>query len=1470
MMLLPPQSIGDNGLEKKFEPIGPRFAREGDKESFFRCEMQTVIDLLRSPTPNAHRLHNNIPMNKPVSSLSIRSIAASLVLAAFAAASAVNAATITWSAPANITGDSDVSTAGTLVQASNVSGDATTVNGVTFTPFPMNGGSASSGIFTLTGPASDYGGYLAGNGSFTPAYAALLTTGNFGSNNSVMTLTISSLKVGTQYQFQVWINDSRGIYGQQPVHARAGNDVRLLGDVSGAQGGAGQYAIGTFTADATTQTIEFQGEASNGTVENAYMLREVTGNSGGGSGSAHVDVPGTADPFLAGMPDGSTAKGDTAPQESPIQVPLQFHANDVVTFAATGSTNYGGGAGTDPTDGFGFYYSGPENGISGCNYPLDALVGVFVEADAPAGKTPPPDLDFSPSGNVAGGVDYTEIHPQLRQIFFIGDGHNADGAVQRIVAPAGSSGAVRLFLASTDGSGWYNNSGAFHVVISGGTPFGPPPPAHGGLSSTIFTVNESDATSAGVADTVLRFAAQQNAVAANLIVRVQATTTPNVESSWTDLNDGNAGHMTLDLSTLPHAYVLNSTSYPPLNGIYFRAISYAPGYADSISNVVGPFDLASNKPRLQPTQFTIFSNTTPANIPAGAEIHFGAKQPSTASGVSVRVQSSSTPHDESSWTDLPNGTMQAGATEPFALDSKSYPTGSHVYFRAVATAPGYEDNLSNIIGPFDLVQATPPTVTLNPPSGETGSQSGDDLSKPILIKENASSGIATFNFGASANSSTGRQITRLELLVDGGVIDGANSSSASTQFNTSIAGMHELRAIAQDDLGSTADAAPKYLLVYPTGGQVYVFTGGNGDDWSDPGNWVSKTFTNGVPGPKDLAIVNGASVRLSRSVEVFAVVSNGATISGAFNLSVIGSFMIGGGGLRDVNVTIEEHGACVLVGDDDVAMNGTLTNRGRFQMTGLAGIRGFAGSANANGATSPNSVQPDGFGDFVRGFFNNIGKIIFPKRGGSKKTAKSANGTTVVRPAVELQAFKQVGGRVISRDGAGVISRDGAGLITQDGGSLITQDGGSIKAAKNGKAATAPSSFGFSQDGGETDLGASALNGLTIYGPVSLNGGVLTGSGTINGSLTNSGGFISPGHSPGSITVTGDFAQSTGGTLVIENGGPDAAEFDSLNVGGHASLGGSLQVRTINGYTPTAGDTFNAIGYGSASGNFESVSGNFSMTANSTGTLIGIDPSKPNPASAKLLNIATRMRVDTGDNAMIGGFIVTGTAPKKVIIRAIGPALGAAGITGTLQDPTLELVNPDGTSTFNNDWRDTQQDDILATGFQPSDNREAAILATLQPGQGYTAVVRGNNNSTGVGLVEVYDLDAAADSQLANISTRGLVQTGDNVMIGGFIVGGDTPAKVIIRAVGPSLEASGVNGVLQDPELEVVDANGASIINDGWRESQQADITATGVAPADNREAAIIGTFVPGAYTAVVRGTSDTTGVASVEAYNLQ
>lgn len=277
----------------------------------------------------------------------------------------------------------------------------------------------------------------------------------------------------------------------------------------------------------------------------------------------------------------------------------------------------------------------------------------------------------------------------------------------------------------------------------------------------------------------------------------------------------------------------------------------------------------------------------------------------------------------------------------------------------------------------------------------------------------------------------------------------------------------------------------------------------------------------------------------------------------------------------------------------------------------------------------------------------------------------------------------------------------------------------------------------------------------------------------------------------------------------------------------------------------------------------------------------------PTPAS-QLSNISTRAFVQTGDNVVIGGFIVQGTDQKRVIVRAIGPELTQYGVPDVLTNPTLELHDSTGALIASNDnWRHTviggiimsdQVRDIRNSGHAPTDGRESAIIADLPPGN-YTAIVRGVNDTMGVGLVEVYDLNPGSNSILGNISTRSYVQTDDNVMIGGFIVTGTQPKRVILRAIGPELSQYGVPTPLPDPTLELHDSTGALIgSNDDWQHTivggvitndQVRDIRNSGHAPTDGRESAIIATLQPGNYTGIVRGKNIITGVALAEVYDL-
>ena len=265
-------------------------------------------------------------------------------------------------------------------------------------------------------------------------------------------------------------------------------------------------------------------------------------------------------------------------------------------------------------------------------------------------------------------------------------------------------------------------------------------------------------------------------------------------------------------------------------------------------------------------------------------------------------------------------------------------------------------------------------------------------------------------------------------------------------------------------------------------------------------------------------------------------------------------------------------------------------------------------------------------------------------------------------------------------------------------------------------------------------------------------------------------------------------------------------------------------------------------------------------------TLYEVQASSAPPSAAQLGNISTRVNVGTGADVLIGGFIITGSAPKRVIVRAIGPSLPLAT---AVPDPTLELLDENrAVVAENNNWGESADaQEITNTGLQPAHARESAIIRTLTPGA-YTAVVSGVADSTGLALVEAYDLSQAANSKLANISTRGSVGTDSNVLIGGLIVIGNDPAKVVIRAVGPSLP---VPDALEDPTLDLYDANGVVLqSNDNWRGPQEAEIIAAQLAPVRESESALIRSLSPGNYTAIVKGFGDTTGVGLVEVYNIQ
>jgi len=256
-----------------------------------------------------------------------------------------------------------------------------------------------------------------------------------------------------------------------------------------------------------------------------------------------------------------------------------------------------------------------------------------------------------------------------------------------------------------------------------------------------------------------------------------------------------------------------------------------------------------------------------------------------------------------------------------------------------------------------------------------------------------------------------------------------------------------------------------------------------------------------------------------------------------------------------------------------------------------------------------------------------------------------------------------------------------------------------------------------------------------------------------------------------------------------------------------------------------------------------------------------------------ITNLSTRASVETGQSVAIAGFIVTGTQSRQVVIRGLGPTLTQDGVSGALADPFLSLFDGNGNVLRNNNnWKDSQQAEIQDTGLAPTNDLESAIVRTLAPGN-YTAILSGRNSTSGIGLVEVYDLSTSfpLPAQLTNVSTRGFVGTGQAVMIGGFIAGGGPNSiQVVVRGLGPSLTQHGVSGALADPFLSLFDSNGNVLWkNNNWKDSQQAGIQATGLAPPNDLESAILKVLQPGNYTAILSGRNNTTGIGLIEIYKL-
>jgi hypothetical protein len=383
--------------------------------------------------------------------------------------------------------------------------------------------------------------------------------------------------------------------------------------------------------------------------------------------------------------------------------------------------------------------------------------------------------------------------------------------------------------------------------------------------------------------------------------------------------------------------------------------------------------------------------------------------------------------------------------------------------------------------------------------------------------------------------------------------------------------------------------------------------------------------------------------------------------------------------------------------------------------------------------------------------------------------------------------------------------------------------------------------------------------------------------------------------SPGTFTVT-TTGFPTGSSMSITRSGnlPAGVTFVNNN-NGTATLAGTpgpltggtypFTIGANNGVTPTANQSFVLTVVGITPTPTPSPTPTATATASPTATPTATPTASPTasptatptPTPAQALNISTRLRVDTGDKVMIGGFIITGNTAKPVVLRGLGPSLVAAGVPAgsVLNNPVIELHGASGAMIISNDnWKDSpQRSQIEGSIFQPTDDREAVIMATLPPAA-YTVILQGVGGTNGIGLIEVYDNNQAVDSELANISTRGFVQTGNEVMIGGFVLGGANPTNIAVRALGPSLTNSGLSNVLADPTLELYNANGTIMVsNDNWQDDpvSAAALLAHGLGLQNNLESGIFTALAPpGQFTAIVAGKNGGIGIALVEIYNVK
>jgi hypothetical protein len=588
----------------------------------------------------------------------------------------------------------------------------------------------------------------------------------------------------------------------------------------------------------------------------------------------------------------------------------------------------------------------------------------------------------------------------------------------------------------------------------------------------------------------------------------------------------------------------------------------------------------------------------------------------------------------------------------------------------------------------------------------------------------------------------------------------------------------------------------------------------------------------------------------------------------------------GGGILNDgANLTINN---CTISGNAGLAGGGICSNAGALRIvnstidsnrSGQGSTGGFGGGIGIHGGSL----------ELIKSMVTNNGSISL---GGGI----AGNGGTMTITDSTISGNAGVEGGGVYGDATIINNSTISGNSGFDGGGGIYGGGGRIT--------NSTISGNTAQEGGgiyatsPLDIGNTILNAGTSGANIVINGGTVVTSLGYNLSSDDGGGFLTgPGDQINTDPMLGSLQNNGGptfthelllGSPAINTGDPNFTpppEFDQRGAGfprvydGRIDIG-SFEVQSVQP-TPTPTPTSTPIPTPTPT-----PTATATPTSTPTPTATGTPPptASPTPSpspmpAAQAINLSTRMRVQTGDNVGIGGFIVTGTAPKHVLLRAIGPSLTGFGVPDALADPVLELHGPAFATITNDNWRDdpVQEAAILADGIPPSNDLESAIDATLNPGA-YTAIVRGNGNTSGVALVEVYDLNQSVDSKLANISTRAFVSTGDSIVIAGFTLGDSSgDDRIVVRGIGPSLTSTGVPNALADPTLELRNSNGTLLTSDdNWQDNagQAAEISAAGLAPSNAMESAIAATLSPGAYTVLLAGLNNGTGVGLVEVYD--